>query len=89
MISELRKSLQWPRDGDAELRRSVQLSVFFLIGRSLKFKKAMFSGWLRTIQAINDKHDHRPIDLIVLVVMIKTNDEKASVVEDVVSIMPY
>jgi hypothetical protein len=86
MITELRECLLWPRDSDPKLRRTVQQSVFFLIGRSLKVKKAMFSGWLRAIQAIDDKNDHHPIDLIVLVVMIKTNDEKASVVESVVSL---
>jgi hypothetical protein len=87
VIAELRVCLIWNVDkNDAKEVQTVQKSIFECIKRSLTISKVLFNGWLKAIQAIDDKHDHKPIDIIVLMIMIAVNDEKANAVESIVSI---
>lgn len=59
-----------------------QREVFGCISRTLIRSKQLFDVWLKCIQS-TDKH--KPIDLIILLMMMTINDEKSVTIENIVS----
>lgn len=86
IIDSLRSCLKWP----AELpttRSAIQKNqreVFGCISRSLIRSKLLFDIWLKRIQSNNDTH--KPIDFILLLMMMTIKDEKTAAIENIVRI---
>lgn len=86
IIENLRSCLKWP----AELpttRSNIQKNqreVFGCVTRTLIRSKQLFDVWLKYIQANIERH--KPIDLIILLMMMTINDEKSVAIENIVSV---
>lgn len=85
IIENLRTCLKWPDElptTRANIQRN-QREVFGAISRTLIRSKQLFDVWLKHIQSITERH--KPIDLIILFMMMTINDEKTVAIENIVS----
>lgn len=57
--------------------------MFGCISRTLIRSKQLFDVWLKYIQSNSERH--KPIDLIILLMMMTINDEKSVAIENIVS----
>lgn len=84
IIDSLRSCLKWPevlpttRIGIQKNQRE----VFGCISRSLIRSKQLFDIWLKRIQSNIDAY--KPIDFIILLMMMTINDEKTQSIENIV-----
>lgn len=86
IIENLRSCLKWP-DELPTTRANIQKNqreVFGSISRTLIRSKQLFEVWLKHIQSITERH--KPIDLVILLMMMTINDEKTVAIENIVSI---
>lgn len=85
IIENLRSCLRWPQPL-ATTKNAIQKNqkeVFGCVNRSLIRSRQLFDVWLKRIQSIMD--EHKPIDLIILLMMMTINDEKSTYIENIVS----
>lgn len=85
IIENLRSCLKWP-EVLATTRSSIQKNqreVFGCVSRTLIRSKQLFDVWLKHIQS--NIEQHKPIDLIILLMMMTINDEKSVAIENIVS----
>lgn len=61
-----------------------QKEVFNSIVRSLSASKQIYDAWLKVIQSTS-LYEQKSVDLIVLLIMMKVNEDKAYYVEQLVS----
>lgn len=86
IIENLRSCLKWPDElptTKASIQKN-QREVFGCISRTLIRSKQLFDVWLKHIQSITERH--KPIDLVILLMMMTINDEKTVAIENIVSI---
>lgn len=86
IIENLRSCLKWPQELPTT-RNTIQKNqkeVFGYINRSLIRSKQLFDIWLKRIQS--NIEEHKPIDFIVLLMMMTINDEKSNYIENIVGI---
>lgn len=87
IIDNLRSCLKWP-DELPTTRSSIyknQREVFGCISRTLIRSKQLFDVWLKHIQS--NTETHKPIDVILLLMMMTINDEKSVAIENIVSLI--
>lgn len=85
IIDSLRSCLKWPEELPTT-RTGIQKNqreVFGCISRSLIRSRQLFDIWLKRIQS--NTETHKPIDLIILLMMMTINDEKSVAIENIVS----
>lgn len=85
IIDSLRSCLKWPEElptTRANIHKN-QREVFGCVSRTLIRSKQLFEVWLKHIQANTDTH--KPIDFILLLMMMTINDEKSVAIENIVS----
>lgn len=85
IIENLRSCLKWPEElptTRANIQKN-QRESFGCVSRSLIRSKQLFDVWLKHIQSNCDRH--KPIDLIILLMMMTINDEKSVSIENIVS----
>lgn len=85
IIESLRSCLAWPEELPTT-RSGIQKNqreVFGCVSRTLIRSKQLFDVWLKHIQSNTDKH--KPIDVILLLMMMTINDEKSVTIENIVS----
>lgn len=86
IIKELRSCLKWPQSDVPMTRVATQKNqkeVFACISQSLIRSKQLFDVWLKRIQA--ESGPAKPIDLIILLMMMTINDERSNYIENIVS----
>lgn len=85
IIESLRSCVRFP--DELPTTRSIiyknQREVFGCISRTLIRSRQLFDVWLKYIQSNTDRH--KPIDLIILLMMMTINDEKSVTIENIVS----
>ena len=85
LINDLRTSLKWPTATNDQNVANSQKAVFDCIARSLTRSKKLFDIWLKSIaQQVDDPA--KPIDFIILLIMMSINDEKRNYIENIVSV---
>lgn len=85
IIESLRSCVRFP-DELPTTRSNIyknQREVFGCISRTLIRSRQLFDVWLKYIQSNTDRH--KPIDLIILLMMMTINDEKSVTIENIVS----
>lgn len=85
IIDNLRSCLKWPEELPTT-RSSIQKNqreVFGCVSRTLIRSKQLFDVWLKHIQSNTERH--KPIDLVLLMMMMTINDEKSVAIENIVS----
>ncbi len=60
-----------------------QKKVFDCIVRSLSASKQMYENWLKIIQNTSFD-DQKSVDLVILLIMVKVNEDKAYYIEQLV-----
>lgn len=88
LISELRHCLRWTITTTIENQNEIaksQKEVFQCIVRSFTASKQIYDIWLKTIQTTL-LDNQKSIDLIILLIMIKVNEDKTYYIEQLVSI---
>lgn len=86
IIKDLRSCLKWPQSDIAMTRVVIQKNqkeVFGCISQSLIRSKQLFDVWLKRIQA--ESGPAKPIDFIILLMMMTINDERSNYIENIVS----
>lgn len=86
IIKDLRSCLKWPQCDVPMARIAMQKNqkeVFGCISQSLIRSKQLFDVWLKRIQA--ESGPAKPIDFIVLLIMMTINDERSNYIENIVS----
>lgn len=85
IISDLRDCLHWniTTSNENEVSEN-QKKVFNCIVRSLSASKQIYDAWLKIIQGTS-LDEQKSIDLIILLIMIKVNEDKAYNIEQMVS----
>lgn len=89
IIKDLRSCLKWPQSDVPMTRVAIQKNqkeVFGCISQSLIRSKQLFDVWLKRIQA--EIGSAKPIDFIILLMMMTINDERSNYIENIVSIEP-
>lgn len=89
VVNDLRNCLQWNQSADCGAptvsdRDISQLAVFECIVRSLKSSQKLFENWLKVIKNVLTD-DTKPIDLLVLLIMMSINDERTNQIDNIVS----
>lgn len=89
IISDLRHCLRWEITPDNEKEVFAnQKEVFDSIVRSLSASKQMYDTWMKIIQnALLD--DQKSVDLIILLIMMKVNEDKTYYIEQLVCELSY
>lgn len=86
IIKDLRSCLKWPQT-EVPMTRVViqknQTEVFACISQSLIRSKQLYEVWLKRIQAEVDLA--KPIDFVILLMMMTINDERSNYIENIVS----
>ncbi|KAG4067200.1 hypothetical protein HA402_000191 [Bradysia odoriphaga] len=84
IISDLRECLRWniTPDNQQEIYAN-QKDVFDSIVRSLSASKQIYDIWLKNIQSTS-LDDQKPVDLILLLIMMKVNEDKAYYIEQLI-----
>lgn len=86
IVEELRSSLKWPQTTVAHTRIAIhtnQNEVFACISQSLSRSKLLYEQWLKCIQT--DVALAKPIDFVILLVMMTINDVRGNHIEKMVS----
>lgn len=84
----MRSCLKWPEElptTRATIQKN-QREVFGCISRTLIRSKQLFDVWLKHIQSNVERH--KPIDWIILLMMMTINDEKSVTIENIVRVFP-
>lgn len=84
IIKDLRSCLKWPQRDVSEMAiQQNQREVFGCISQSLIRSKQLFDVWLKRILA--ESGSAKPIDFIILLMMMTINDERSNYIENIVS----
>lgn len=87
IIKDLRSCLKWPQSEEPSSQVGIQQNqkeVFGCISQSLIRSKQLFDVWLKRIQA--ESGSAKPIDFIILLMMMTINDERSNYIENIVSL---
>lgn len=85
IIESLRSCVRFPDElptTRANIHKN-QREVFGCISRTLIRSKQLFDVWLKYIQSITERH--KPIDMIILLMMMTIKDERSVYIENIVS----
>ncbi|CAO1304922.1 unnamed protein product [Diamesa serratosioi] len=83
LIKILREYLNWDLDANNSKDAEVKAQVFNMIKKSL-FKKNMMDDWLKIIGSLNTAAEQRPIDLLVLLVILNLTEEKFQQIKKII-----
>lgn len=89
IVEQLRSSLKWSQTVVSHTRDAIhtnQNEVFACISQSLLRSKQLYEQWLKCIQA--DVALAKPIDVVILLVMMTINDARGNHIENLVN-QPY
>lgn len=84
-VQGLRNALGWPTSiVTAQDIATSQVLTATAIRNSMVFSKVTANSWLKLITSCKVSSDHKPIDLIILLILYSTSEEKQRQVENVI-----